>query len=422
MGLNADQLNAELMFTEMMQNPNINEMGIVGPPGSGKSWLVNHLLLQMSKELKVMNHLLDDNSSLNCHLTATSNESANLISEVCGMPASTIHSLLGLRVMDDYATGGTKLLKTRDYRPRDNALIIIDEAGWVDKELLDTIRESLRNCKVLYIYDHKQLTSINSRTKVASECAVHTQISYTAYLGINERNDNPIGALAKRFRDAVGTGIFPKIEPVEDYIEFIDDDRFIDLIDEYFVNNSKDAKILCWTNNQVREYNTFVRDKVYDYVEFAPNEVVVTNKPLVQGGAVIYATDQKIKISEVIDQGTLYGSEGYWIRCSRGFEMFVPYDMDEVTQKIEAARKMGVATKDFTDYFKYKNGFNDLRPLYASTVYKVQGRTTDAVFIDLDEIGRNPKPEEVLRQLHVAISRPRHKLYLYGQLPRKYRG
>lgn len=417
---NADQMKAKEMFDEFMQNPDINEMGLVGPPGRGKSWLINQFILGLHTENRIMNHLLDESNNVNLALTATSNESANLISETCGISATTIHSLLGLRVMDNYTNGDTYLVKTKNYKYRYGMLVIIDEAGWVNEELLDIIRTTLYDCKILYVYDHKQLTSVNKKNGKVSTCAVHTQVNYTAYLGINERNNNPIGIIGDRFRDSVGEPYFPHLEEFPGWVEWIDDDEFNRLIQNHFVENQHSAKILAWTNNMVNSYNEYVRDDIYEFVEFMPGETVVTNKPILHpdGSTVLYATDSRITVAKVLEQTSRMGIEGYEFCDVQGNIIFVPYDIGLVNNLIKQAAK----EKDWVTYFGLKNGINDLRPMYASTVHKVQGKTNDITIVDLDNIGRNPNAEEVKRLLGVAFSRPRKKLYLYGHLPRKYGG
>ena len=416
---NADQEKAREMFDTFMSDPSIEEMGLVGPPGRGKSWLVNQLIIAERKKKNIMNHLLDENDRINIALTATSNESACLIGETCDMPATTIHSLLGLRVMNDYATGETYLQKTRDYRYQSGMLVIIDEAGWVNKEMLGLIRNTLSNCKILYVYDHKQLTSVNKKNGSISTCAVHSEVPYTAYLGINERNLNPIGILGDRFRDSVDQDYFPKIEEFPGFVERIDDNQFDELINEHFVEKKSDARILCWTNNLVKEYNEIVRERIYPYEEFCEYETVVTNKPILSTNKeVLYPTDSRITVKKVVKQDHLFGVFGYFIETTEGTELFVPYDMDEVNGLIKEASKR----KDWFTYFRYMENFNDLRPMYASTVHKIQGKTNSVTFVDLGDIGRNPNREEVKRLLGVAFSRPRDKLYLYGELPAKYRG
>jgi len=417
---NADQQKAREMFHKFMQSEDINEMGLVGPPGRGKSWLVNQLILELRSQTKIMNHLLDENNQLNLALTATSNESANLIGESCGERASTIHSLLGLRLIDNYETGEQDLIKTQHYAYKYGTLVIVDEAGWVNLALLNITRQTLHDCKILYVYDHKQLTAVNKKDGSTSTCAVHECVDYTAYLSINERNDNPIGIIGDRFRDSVGEDYFPHLQEYPGWVEFIDDDKFRELIKKHFVDETHDAKILAWTNHMVNAYNEYVRDEIYDYVEYLPGEVVVTNKPIPSpcGSFNLYATDAKINITAHGEQTTIDGVDGYEVYDDRQNLIFVPYDMALVNRMINQA----YIAKNWTDYFRYKKNFHDLRPLYASTVHKVQGKTNDITIVDLDDIGCNPNPEEVKRLLGVAFSRPRNKLYLYGSLPRKYGG
>jgi ATP-dependent exoDNAse (exonuclease V) alpha subunit len=78
--------------------------------------------------------------------------------------------------------------------------------------------------------------------------------------------------------------------------------------------------------------------------------------------------------------------------------------------------------KNWKDFFDVKEKVADLRPTYACTVHKSQGSTYDNVFIDLYSIGKNNKPNEVARLLYVAVTRASNNVYLYGNLPDKYKG
>src|SRR5690606_28010825 len=96
----------------------------------------------------------------------------------------------------------------------------------------------------------------------------------------------------------------------------------------------------------------------------------------------------------------------------------VPLDFKLFSSVLKSLYKV----KDFHSYFNLKDMYADMRPSHASTIHKAQGSTYNNVFMDLYDIGANNKPMEVARLLYVGTSRPKNKLYLYGQLPDKYSG
>ncbi|MFR7882316.1 MAG: AAA family ATPase [Christensenellales bacterium] len=51
---------------------------------------------------------------------------------------STIHSLLGVNVIDDYESGKTKLKKSKKWNIIHDSIIFIDECSMIDSELFET--------------------------------------------------------------------------------------------------------------------------------------------------------------------------------------------------------------------------------------------------------------------------------------------
>ena len=78
--------------------------------------------------------------------------------------------------------------------------------------------------------------------------------------------------------------------------------------------------------------------------------------------------------------------------------------------------------RNWKKYFDLKNYYPDLRPHDASTVYKAQGSTYDTVFVDLGNISTCHNANQAARMLYVALSRPRTRIVLYGELAEKYGG
>ncbi|GAG41266.1 unnamed protein product, partial [marine sediment metagenome] len=89
-------------------------------------------------------------------------------------------------------------------------------------------------------------------------------------------------------------------------------------------------------------------------------------------------------------------------------------------KKVKAYLKSLANKKEWVEYYAIKETWLDLRPAYASTVHKAQGREYDTVFIDLSDIGRCNTASDVARMLCVSISRAKKQVVFYGALPTKY--
>jgi hypothetical protein len=71
-------------------------------------------------------------------------------------------------------------------------------------------------------------------------------------------------------------------------------------------------------------------------------------------------------------------------------------------------------------FFRIKAQFPDLRSVSASTTHKAQGSTYNSVIVDLADIGKSTNKEQTARLQYVALSRPKSRIYVRGQLPERY--
>ena len=96
--------------------------------------------------------------------------------------------------------------------------------------------------------------------------------------------------------------------------------------------------------------------------------------------------------------------------------VYVPKDRS----RMDALIAKFVAQKDWKAYFELKNNLTDVRPMYASTSYKLQGRSVDTVLVDLTDISACWIPEVVARMLYVGASRAKTRVIFFGSLDPKY--
>lgn len=419
--ISADKQQALDKFFEFMADPKKKEMGIIGEPGCGKTWFINYLLKQLRKKETIKNHLIGGNEFSQIALAAPTNEAAATLSDATSLPASTLHSLFGLRLRNDFKTGKTITEKTRDFKMQHNVLLIVDEAGWLDKTMTDYIRSSCVNSKVLYVGDPKQLVTVGE-----TESYVFDTLDTVAHLSQNFRNDNFIGKFAKKYRDSVGKAKLPRLLPDNDLVQFVDESEMKELIQHHFLGDNfrkkNHAKIIAWRNSTVKEYNDYVRSCFTDYQEFEPGEIVTCAKPVLQNGMVQYHTDSTFIIDKLVDSFTIQGIECYEAITTDGVRIVIPYDYSEVSALLKRLYEEGKSNGNYFDFFATKDAFNDIRPIYAGTVHKSQGKTHDVTFIDLNDMGCCQSLIDFQRLMTVATSRPRHRLYLFGDLPIHYGG
>lgn len=419
--LSPDQQLAADKFMEFLMDDNQGELVIQGHAGTGKSFLTSYLLELIVSSADLLKLLTSDSSDVNVVLTATTNKAAGVLTKMAGMKACTIHSLLKLKVTRNFNTGKTGLTQVKDFQPIHNTLIIVDEASMVNSQLLKIIRESTKDCKVLYIMDSYQLAPIKE-----SSCPVAEQVSNKCILSTIQRQaaGNPIIGMAEGYRKVLDGMPFPPIHTQGTEIQRVDGTTFQQLIDTQFTDPNHDvhdAKVLAWTNDRVHQYNKHIRGLYAPSDKFQQGEWVVANSPILDyRGRVIITTDSVVRISDISDDTIWHMDVECWEVDINGLGVYLPISQELVKARISTASRVAKKNKDWSDYFRIKEAFADLRPVHASTVHKSQGSTYEVAYVDLSDIGRNSRREEIARLMYVAITRAAQKVILYGKLGSKY--
>lgn len=419
--LSPSQKAAEQAFMNFLQD-NEKELVISGFSGSGKSWLVNHLYQMFINQAKI-NTALSTPYFDEVYFTATTNKAASVLAKFMSQDAITIHSLLGLKVRNDYRTGKVKLESTDRTNPIKNSLIFVDEASMIGYELLNIIRQNLgENSKVVFVGDRYQLTPVLESKSPVFETSKKHHIKLKEIQ--RQVANNPIIKLSSQFRDVIDKSTFtgwPEITADNKHVHVIDRDQFKDLITDRFQDADRDPyahKILAYTNKQVIAYNNYIRKFHHSSDVFEPGEYVMTNKPLLEanGSSIAYPTDTVVRVTDINPTvNTMYDFNlpGYHVEINESLTVFMPQDPEVTNNLLKSAYK----NKEFDKYFYIKDRFADLRSVHALTCHKAQGSTYDEVFVDLNDIGKNTKWYEIARLVYVAISRASHAAYIYGSLP-----
>lgn len=408
-------------FMQFLADPHEPELIIDGGPGVGKTFLTSSLVQLATANASVIALLRSTSEELTITAAATTHKACAVLNESIGATheVKTLHSTLGLALFDDYRTGVTRVTRNKDFKFTKNSVLIVDEYSPVDDVLLQHVRDSCVNCKTLFIGDHGQLLGKNQTKSAVYSAGIPTfnltnPVRFNGAPGIRD--------LVYQLRDIVDTGKFTDIVPNGLDVLWLTGPEFQKAIDLEFKNSNyypDDARVICWSNNRVHEYNKYIRKLRTGREEVVIGDILVSNKNHIHSEVVI-GNEKFVRITEVGNPVEVFGVPGKYVftNLSKTHSIFLP---DDLTVAMKAM-KYYASQRDWDKYFYIKNCFGDLRPPYAQTSHKAQGSTYKRVYVDLADIGSCNSPYDVSRMLYVAASRASQQVIFYGELPRKYRG
>ena len=408
--LTTDQQAALDGILQFILDPIESVFVLRGYSGCGKSTLVRTLLDRLPGFMKMAKLVNPSQKEWEVALTATTNKAAEALSLLTGGEVTTIHSFLGLRVETNFRTNTTTLIP-RNTEQKENYLLLIDEASYVDSQLLGLVFSGTKNCKIVFIGDPAQLTPVKSSTTPVFDAnfsgAELTQV-------VRQAEGNPIVDLSTKFRHAVNTGEFFSFKPDGRHIQHMSRDDFNAAIVAEFTRPDwryLDSKILAWTNKCVIGYNQFVRNLAKGDPHFQVDDYAICNS-FIQVGKVAFKTDQMVQITAIDPETAVLGVRGNWVEIDGRCKAFQPKSRDEKNARIKQAR----ANNDIHDVVRMESQWIDLRAAYASTINKAQGSTYGSVYIDLDDVSRCNSSEQIARMLYVGVSRAKYRVYLTGDI------
>ncbi len=409
-------------------------LALSGPAGTGKSTLVGQFLRETGSKV---------------HLTATTHKAARVAADLAGGEAVTVHSLFGLRPVNDYATGETRLERSREPKAATGSLVVVDEASMVDRVLLDRLAQDAQELglQILFVGDPYQLPpvadadgppAVFDRVRTLKLATVHRQAA-----------GNPIIALATALRGVLDGGPYPVIRPRGQAIQRLDRRAFGGRVRELFTGaeyaqDPNHCRLVAWTNARVQDLNRYVRGLLlgadaqrYPYL---PGETLIVNEAVTNDDRVLLANEAPVVVQKATAGRFGEGEAdlpGYWLEVADAqgdtHALFMPDDRGAAHRLLGDLRRQAQTLKatlagDDHDapvraawrrYFLAKESFTDLRPPHAVTTHKSQGSSYRHVLIQLEDIARAaPQPGDLLaRLLYVTVTRAAETASCYGTLP-----
>ena len=398
---------------------------ISGPAGVGKTFLMSHIIDQIIPEyhqackLMGLEPMFDEVS-----MTATTNKAAEVLAVATQRPTGTIHSFLNLKVQDDYDTGKSTLIKTRNWMIHNRKILFIDECSMIDRDLFKVLMEGTHKCKIVFVGDHNQLAPVHEKIS-----PVYNQ-GYPFFELTEPMRNNGQPALMEvcaQLRKTVETGEFEPIKVVPGVIDLMDETQLETEIDTHFMEQNKEARILAFTNQRTIMYNDHIRTvrKLPD--AFTAGEYLINNSAIRLGKTQLSVEDEITIVSvdkydkDEIVKDTFLDYMEVTLKTGIGEMLYgvkLPTDRKHFLELVAYFRR----AKNWERYYHLKNTYPDLRQRDAATVHKSQGSTYDTVFIDLENISTCNAVNQTARMLYVAFSRAKTRVVLYGNLAEKYGG
>lgn len=408
--LTTDQQDALEAFHRFLLDPTETVFVLSGYSGCGKSTLVRTLLDKIPGYIKSASLINPEQCEYKVELTATTNKAAENLGQITGEDVGTIHSFLGLRVQTDYQTNTSRLI-ARNSEVKTGYILFIDEASYIDSQLLGYIFQLTKHCKIVFVGDPAQLTPVKSNgTPVFN--ASFSGAALTSV--VRQAAGNPIVDLSTKFRNTVNSGEFFKFKPDGHHVKYLEREAFNQAIAAEFSRPDwrySDSKILGWTNKCVIAFNQFVSNHVKGDPHFQVGDYAVCNSFFNQGKKSL-KTEQLVQITGISSDLECLGVEGNNFSINNEFAAFMPKTLQAKNARIKLARSQN----ELHLVGEIEERWIDLRAVYACTINKAQGSTFDQVFIDLDDISRCNSGDQIARMLYVAVSRARNHVYLTGDL------
>jgi len=332
---------------------------------------------------------------------------------------------MNLRVHSDFTSGEQRIVPTAKWTVHHATLIIVDEASMANKSLYDYIdKGTTSDCKILFVGDQNQLAPVKENIS-----PVYSKNHSESFLTspVRQQNQQALMDLAEMAKQTVLTGVFSPIVEVPGVIDFVTGNQMQGLMERDFHKEDANRRILCYTNARVIDYNLYVR-KLRGYTRpYEIGEILTNNSSAELVDKTRLYTDQVV---EVLQRGSEYENDHIVPGHIIDMVDLVLRDPDtltiyEVTVCADPEDRQKVLTywksrKKWDRFFKFRDNHPDLRSVAASTTHKAQGSTYDEVIVDLADIGKCTQNEMAARLQYVALTRPKNRLYIRGQLPERY--
>lgn len=344
-------------------------------------------------------------------VSATTNKAAAVLHTAMTSPTdtNTIHSLLGLRLMNDFNTGAQTLKPTGKNQLTEGALVIVDEASMVDSPLMEYINGAALNygLKVLFIGDAFQLPPVGSSTMPVTASGIDTAF-LTEIVRANKRLD--LEEVYRQGREMVISEGGVYIPQSSENVSVISKDGSKEYLQELLWKDPH-TKVLGYTNSAVESCNMLCRELLGLPKEPVPGDLLVAEDVVIQNTCRLAYIGQEFVVDRVEESGFKYGDTvfpAHKIFTTCGVEFLRASNPEDRNNCLKHLK----SNKAWSVFYHMKETLADLRFTHAATVHKSQGSTHKNVMVLVPNIVRCIANNERRRLLYVAYTRASEHLHI----------
>lgn len=352
------------------------------------------------------------------------------------VPVSTLHALLGLRLVPD-GQGGYHLAG-EPYGADDlfADVVIVDEASMIGAEEWAHVEQTAPHVQWLFVGDPAQLPPVGEGTSPAL-----AQPGTALEAARRQRADSPILRLATAVRTgaALAAGAAQLPEPFDGAVGVATTRRrgaFVEsaaraFAAEAFREDPARARLLVYRNRTASGYNQAIRAAVQggDAPRFQKGEWLVARETWLFDGDTQLLNSEEVRV-ETAREGTAESADRQtwrvWRLVVRGAGAAGPargrrravevlHEDEAARYHEELARRKEAALKEperWQAFYALKERFATVDYAYAMTVHRAQGSTFDTAFVDARDLAACRDADERQALAYVAASRPARRLAL----------
>lgn len=441
------------MFAEMMRSDSQKVLSIIGPAGSGKTWLMRELVNMAKTDFGVTPAM-----------SASTHKACGVLHKATGMDVDTIHSKLKACMVRDLDTGTENLVVRDDVFDDEQAfpdLVVCDESSMNPNSIVQGCAALAKHqgVKFVFVGDAAQLSPVGEETSMTvdvNRCPWPYAELDTIF---RQGEGSPIIEAATALRTS-SPGAIRSLKPWahrpgtplnEPGIHVLGKHDFMKLYARLTSlgaqqNDPDFAKYCSYTNLAADTANVHARKSVYGNVaaqspylrdEFLTvgsryDPVACENSALTNGCDVrvlaVAPTTVNNALLGIDDRFGTFSAEGYAV-IAEHTDIYTGWTEEKelVTlgsyaerqalvsaAKIQAFKARGEGVRrPWEKYFALQDCIADVRPVFASTTHKSQGSTYQYAFLSMREMMKCTNRTEYNKLLYVALTRAAKAVYVF---------
>lgn len=468
LGFTEDQLKAynELLdFINKDYNESDYKRALIGPAGTGKTYLVKALIK-------------------NCNLTyssiglsAPTHKACRVLNESIKLPnikTNSLQSDLGLKLnfdVEKFDINNPPFDPKGRIKISDFKVYIVDESSMINRDLQTFLEKICKTnkCKIIYIGDEFQLPPINENYSPALRGIKVSKLTQI----VRQGDDNPVSELLPMLRYDVEHNSTTFLNYISknktkfnsDYTkgycvcnqQEFEQNILVYFNDEKLTKNVDYVKIIAYTNPVVSGWNKYIRQTIIkdsDKSILTQHDLILSYSTLInQFNDAIIKNSEEYIIKDIVNYvHPKYELKGFLVKFVAIYgghvttPLFIIDHTDRFTiqryitisnELINAAKTANskIRAQKWRDYYQFKEDCLLLTPIFKSdgktilynksldygfslTTHKAQGSTFENVFVDVnnivfDRLGHiRGDIKQINRSLYTACSRCKNKLYL----------